>query len=80
MASDDLELLRGLAEQLHVEARHAADQSRLIFAKAMSPEATEVARELAIASVSVEWTACRIEQALLAMLSQSAAGQAPAIN
>jgi hypothetical protein len=71
MASE-LKLIHALAMQMHAEAREAADQAWLIFTRKMSPEAAEVARDLAIASVSLEWTASRMQQALLTMIASEA--------
>lgn len=71
MASE-LELIHALAVQMHAEARETADQSRLLFTREMSPEAAEVARNVAVAAISAEWTAGRIEQALLTMIASEA--------
>jgi len=72
MASDDLELLRGMASQMHAQAREAADQARALFTKPMSAEASDAARHFAIAAIGAEWTAGRIEQALLTLITSEA--------
>ncbi len=78
--SADLELLRALSAQMCVEAREAADQARVLFTKPLSAEASDTARHIAVAAIAAEWTAARIEQALLTMMIQSAADSGPAIN
>ena len=70
--ANEFELVHALAVQMHAQAREAADQARLIFTREMSPEAAEVARDLAIASVSLEWTASRMQQALVTMIASEA--------
>lgn len=68
----ELELVHALAVQAHSEAREAADQARALFAKPMSAEASEVARHVAVAAIGAEWTAGRIEQALLTLIASEA--------